>query len=167
VSDTYFPLLGDDRSDDLPRTLRRERDAREREAREREAQGRGATLPHDLRGRQPGFGAAPMVPAPATVMRFDVPFTHLVRFFLKSALAALPALFMLGTILWMAVTLVQTNYPALALGNRQAPTCQAASTEAPPVPLARLTANAPPPATEAKAAVRKRGTAERVKVGRN
>jgi hypothetical protein len=35
------------------------------------------------------------------------------------------------------------------------------------VPLARVTSNAPPPAAEAKAVVRKRGAAERVKVGRN
>jgi hypothetical protein len=167
VSDTYYPLLGDDRSDDLPRTLRRERDAREREAREREAKARGPTLAQDFRSQEAAFNGAPMALAPATVMRFDVPFTHLVRFFLKSAIAALPALVLLGTLLWMAITLVQTNYPALALGNRQAPACQAASAQAPPVPLARVTSNAPPPAAEAKAVVRKRGAAERVKVGRN
>ena len=173
MTDTYFPLLGDDHSDDLPRTLRRERDAREREARERDAKARAATLTHDFRSQEPAFNAAPMALSPAAVMRFDVPFTHLVLFFLKSALAALPALILLGTLLWVAITLVRTNYPELALGSQQpgAAMCQttaAAAADSAPAPLARVTANSRPAAAEAKAApVRKRVAGEKVKMSRN
>jgi hypothetical protein len=177
VTDTYFPLLGDDHSDDLPRTLRRERDAREREAREREAKARGPTLARDYRGQEPAFAAAPMALAPATVMRFDVPFTHLVRFFLKSALAALPALILLGTMLWVTVTLVRTNYPDGMLASQtNAAMCRTAAAAADPAlppaaapaPLARVTANSRPTAAEAKAApVRKRVAADKVKMTRN
>ena len=164
MSDTYFSLLADDHSDDLPRTLRRERDAREREARERAGKARAATLTHDFRSQEPAFNAAPMALAPATVMRFDVPFTHLVRFFLKSALAALPALVLLGTIAWMAITLVRTNYPELLLGSQQPGVCQTAAADAPAAPLARVTSNSRPPAAETKAgAVRKRVAAGKAK----
>jgi hypothetical protein len=156
VTDTYFPLLGDEHSDDLPRTLRRERDAREREAREREAKARGPKLAQDFRGQEPAFAAAPMTLAPATVMRFDVPFTHLVRFFLKSAVAALPAIVLLGTLLWMTITLVRINYPSLAAGGlpANAAMCRttAAATDpalapaAAPAPLARVTGSSRPTA---------------------
>jgi hypothetical protein len=172
VTDTYFPLLGDDHSDDLPRTLRRERDAREREAREREAKARGPTLAQDFRSQEPALSAAPMALAPATVMRFDVPFTHLVRFFLKSAVAALPAIVLLGTLLWMTITLVRTNYPELAAGGLQpgAATCRttAAATDPAPPPFTTVTTNSRPTAAEAKAApVRKRVAADKVKMTRN
>ena len=93
MTDTHFPLMADGDIDDLPRTLRRERDAREREARERENKARAATLTHDFGASDaarelPAFAAG----APATVVRFDVPYFHLMRFFLKAVLAAIPAL---------------------------------------------------------------------------
>ena len=50
---------------------------------------------------------------PASVQRFDVPFTHLVVFFLKAVIAAIPALFVLGVILWFAGQLLQTFFPWL------------------------------------------------------
>lgn len=164
MTDTYFPLLGDDHSDDLPRTLRRERDAREREARERNAKARAATLTHDFRSQEPTFNAAPLALSPAAVMRFDVPFTHLMLFFLKSALAALPALVLLGAIVWMAITLVRTNYPELLLGSQQpgAALCQTtAAADTAPAPLARVTSNSPPPAKAG--AVRRRVVAGKAK----
>ena len=164
MTDAYFPLLGNDHSDDLSRTLRRERDAREREARERGAKARAPTLTHDFRrGQEPAFNAAPMALAPAAVMRFDVPFTHLVRFFLKSALAALPALILLGTLLWMTITLVRTNYPDGMLASQtNAAMCRsAAAADAAPAPLARVTSNAPPPAKAG--VVRKRVAAGKAK----
>jgi hypothetical protein len=170
VTDPYFPVLGNDHSDDLPRTLRRERDAREREARERDAKARAATLTHNFRSQEPAFSAAPMPLSPAAVMRFDVPFTHLVGFFLKSALAALPALILLATLLWVAITLVRTNYPELAAGGQPgAAMCQTtAAADSASAPLARVTANSRPAAAEAKAApVRKRVAGEKVKMTRN
>ena len=48
VSEVNFTLLADEGIDDLPRTLRRERDARERAAREEEERKRRATRTHDF-----------------------------------------------------------------------------------------------------------------------
>jgi len=114
VTDTDYALLAEGDPDDLPRTVRREREAREREARAREDKARKATLTHD-------FGAASDAPrevpafaaAPATVVRFDVPFTHLVGFFIKAVFAAVPALIILGVLLWYAGALLKTYYPQL------------------------------------------------------
>ncbi len=114
MSDTNFSLLADGDTDDLPRTLRREREARERERREREDKARRATLTHDFgasdaRQDLPALGAAPA----ATVVRFDVPFTHLMLFFIKAVLAAVPALIILGALLWYAGALLKALYPEL------------------------------------------------------
>jgi hypothetical protein len=96
------PRFADD--DDLPRTLRREREAREREMRERE-------LP-DM--SEDGFGSgAQRRPAQSyahdygasggrtgVVTRLEIPFGHLVKFFLKAVVAAIPALILLTVLLW-------------------------------------------------------------------
>lgn len=109
--------------DDLPRTLRRERDARERQAREREAAERAQmdepapsflTSPtlEERRAPEP----ARMMPAPAdgsTVRRLDIPFMHLVGFFMKATLAAIPALVMLMIILWGIGEIAQRAFPWL------------------------------------------------------
>ena len=52
-------------------------------------------------------------PYPATVQRFDVPFMHLVMFFLKAVLAAIPALILLTAILWFAGSAAQALFPEL------------------------------------------------------
>jgi len=98
-----------DEHDDLPRTLRRERDAREREQREREMREREMATPDE------GFGAAGAQPFPAqsygyeyrpapnggvTVTRLKIPFVHLMLFFIKAVLAAIPALIVLTFLLW-------------------------------------------------------------------
>ncbi len=110
-----FPLMADEGAEDLPRTLRRERDARERAKREKEAKARSATLTHD-------FGASDMREetvrpiedaAGVSVGRFDVPFGHLMAFFMKAVLAAIPALMLLGVILWVAGALLKAYYPEL------------------------------------------------------
>lgn len=137
--------------DDLPRTVRRERDAREREAREREAREREAR-DRDQReraarereaggsggnsaGMGPSLGPAPasMAPSsmqaphpmrmehddidlpapPATVTAFDVPFVNLMFFFLKAVVAGIPALLLLGVVLWGFGHVLQTFFPAL------------------------------------------------------
>ncbi len=112
MTDIDYPLSGEADFDDLPRTLRREREARAREARERE-QGAGS-VPHVF-GRSDGYTGAPPVndPPPAAVTRFDVPFGHLALFFLKAVIAAIPALILLGIILWFAGQLLQTFFPEL------------------------------------------------------
>jgi hypothetical protein len=113
VADINFTLTADDDVDDLPRTLRREREAREREQREREDKARKATLTHDFGASDAPREMPAYAAAPATVVRFDVPFTHLMGFFLKAVLAAVPALILLGTLLWFAGALLKALYPEL------------------------------------------------------
>lgn len=135
MADPHFPPLGDEQNDDLPRTFRREKEARAREARERAAQERAAapSLPAPSAPTQNtmGYGPAPSAPAPrvdadpdyapqimdapypATVQRFEVPFLHLVMFFLKAVLAAIPALILLTVILWFAGSALQALFPEL------------------------------------------------------
>lgn len=139
MTDTNYPLIADGGPDDLPRTLRRERDAREREARERLAKEREASLAANAQRGQsadasigaPNIGsglggqtmADPFVvadheyahaaPLPSVVRRFDVPFLHLVVFFLKAVFAMVPALIVLGLILWGIGQFLQTFFPQL------------------------------------------------------
>lgn len=130
MADHDFPPLTDDAGDDLPRTFRREREARQREAREREAQERAAAP--TLSSKPDTFadtyaGPAPQMkpsadmhpvfadmPFPASVRRFDVPFFHLVGFFLKAVIAAIPAIILLGVILWLLGAALQMTFPDLA-----------------------------------------------------
>ncbi len=153
LADTNFTPLGDESSDDLPRTFRREKEARAREARERAAQERAAApslsttperatdsygpapasaAPHSRSGdgrtldrghernHEPRVQADPdlapsiaAMPYPASVRRFDVPFLHLVTFFLKAVLAAIPALILLGAVLWTLGHALQMFFPEL------------------------------------------------------
>ena len=109
-----FSMTADD---DLPRTIRRERDAqREREAREREARDR------DARDRQvaapvlqrEGEGELEMPAAPAaTVVDFDVPLAKLAMFFVRAVFAAIPALLVLMALLWVLGHTLQTFFPQL------------------------------------------------------
>lgn len=114
MSEPHFPPIADGGPDDLPRTLRREREAREREAREREH-----AAAQQFGGGDAGYaattgymGAGDDAP-PARVTRLDVPFLHLVTFFLKAALAAIPALLLLSVIVWAIGHLVQVFFPQL------------------------------------------------------
>ncbi|MBS0241742.1 MAG: hypothetical protein JSS20_06150 [Proteobacteria bacterium] len=97
--------------DDLPRTFRREREARERELRERERETPTESARGNSGGGAPGFAASEPYhgeaygydyagPPPGTVTRFDVPFGHLVAFFIKAAFAAIPALLLLTLLFW-------------------------------------------------------------------
>lgn len=117
--------------DDLPRTFRREREAREREARERDATHAGPQMggpglgamghqtrdygppPQDYAAGGPDslYGGA----GSGTVTRFEVPFLHLVAFFLKAVLAAIPALILLGVLLFGMGKVLQNVFPAYRL----------------------------------------------------
>ena len=117
MSEPHFPPIADGGPDDLPRTLRREREAREREARERE-QAAAAQMGAPYGAGEAGYAAAGYALSaedapPARVTRLDVPFLHLVTFFLKAALAAIPGLLLLGAILWALGHLAQTFFPQL------------------------------------------------------
>jgi hypothetical protein len=100
------PQFSTAQDDDLPRTLRRERDARQ----QRQAQAQGpqptyvATGSHAL-DQPPGDGV--------TVTAFEVPFFRLMAFLMKVVLAAIPALVLLGLILFAIGQVAQTYLPWL------------------------------------------------------
>lgn len=86
--------------DDLPRTFRREREARDRE---REAQLAASQAPPPYNFAEPSHtGTADSYyasDAPGTVTRLAIPFPHLVWFFMKAVIAAIPALILLTVVL--------------------------------------------------------------------
>ena len=94
--------------DDLPRTIRREREARERQAREREAATamRVPSIEHDG-----DYGA--LASPSATVTAIDVPFIGLMTFFIKAVFAAIPALIVLTVLLWLFGQGLQSFFPQL------------------------------------------------------
>jgi len=116
ISDPPFSIpIADGGPDDLPRTLRREREAREREARERrarEARERAAAAPAGYNAFAPERADAGRTP-PGTVTRLDIPFLHLAAFFLKAVLAAVPALLVLAAMVWGAAHALQAWFPDL------------------------------------------------------
>lgn len=140
MAELNFSALNDDANDDLPRAFRREKEARAKEAMERAARERAAAGPTLSMGSEtpqnirpdvaprttvpvPQIGpSADIRPAealsndvgmPATVKRFDVPFGHLVRFFLKCAVAAIPAMIVLGISLWLLGAISTVLFPDL------------------------------------------------------
>jgi hypothetical protein len=108
--------MADEGAEDLPRTLRREKEARERAAREREAKARAATLTHDF-GASDHMRDRPMPleesVAGGSVTRFDVPFGHLMAFSIKAVLAAIPALLLLSALLWLGGAVLKAYFPEL------------------------------------------------------
>ncbi|MEL7047569.1 MAG: hypothetical protein AAFO75_01170 [Pseudomonadota bacterium] len=123
MADANYPLSADDGLDDLPRTLRREKEARARanQAEAQPASDPGAFGPsaavNDFHrppiSVQPGYDADFSAPLPSEVTRFNVPFFHLVGFFIKVAFAAIPGLAILGGLIWGAGYLLQTYFPWL------------------------------------------------------
>ena len=111
MTDGKYPPL--DSVDDLPRTLRREREARER-AREQQA-GLPAQSSAYAAPEQAGYDAMAYagVPEayPAVVTRFRVPFVSLMLFFIKAVLAAIPALLLLAAIFYGAGIVLKTYFP--------------------------------------------------------
>jgi hypothetical protein len=113
-----FALTADER-DDLPRTLRREREARERDGWNQRlgdgGGGGGPSLSIDGYSDRPeaGYEAGDYMAMPAQVVSVKMPFIRLAAFFIKAVLAAIPALILLGAILWFMGHLLQTYYPEL------------------------------------------------------
>jgi hypothetical protein len=117
MTEMNFPLMGEDAPDDLPRTLRREREAREREARERAHREREPAQAR-LTGRflaaaKPAYARSAEAASPSLVKDFDVPFARLVVFFIKAALAAVPGILLLGVVLWIIGQGLQAFFPEL------------------------------------------------------
>ncbi|MGE3708182.1 MAG: hypothetical protein AB7G35_00805 [Hyphomicrobiaceae bacterium] len=101
--------LSDGIADDLPRTLRRAREARERSqaSMSPELEAGSSYLPQPLWSGQ--SDAAP----PAVVTAIRMPFLQLVMFFFKAVFAALPAIALLGVIMWTVGHLMMIYYPWL------------------------------------------------------
>ncbi len=121
-----FPIPADHEMDDLPRTVRREKEARLREAREREAQASGMTTgmssglssvqpePVLYPAARPGTYAGDHGTAdPTTVRRLEIPFLHLMGFFIKAVFAAIPALVLLIGVLWLFGQALEAFFPEL------------------------------------------------------
>ena len=119
MAEPNFGPIGDEPVDDLPRTFRREKEARQREAQERASRERAPSpslSPSPDAYSDPMPAAQPMIagmPMLAVVRSFDVPFLHLVAFFLKSVIAAIPAMILLGAILWFGGHMLQAFFPDL------------------------------------------------------
>lgn len=127
ISDGNIPLTGQPDIDDLPRTLRREHEARAREARERSGQNSGQTMGGPTLAAQSrpaneasyqaaeNYDAAAPAgePFPAVVKALDIPFGDLVAFCIKAVLAAIPALLLLMVILWGVGQILETLVPDL------------------------------------------------------
>lgn len=93
--------------DDLPRTFRREREAREREARQCGIGRFAPDLSRDeviYEDRSPGSGV---------VERLQIPFFHLMGFCFKVAFAAIPALILLTALLWLGGQALTVFFPQL------------------------------------------------------
>lgn len=102
--------------DDLPRTVRREREARERAARERERDREPPMTSHAPSSPMPmhvGRDDYDLPAPPATVTNFDIPFTRLMMFLIKVVLAGIPALILLTVILWGFGALLKSAFPWL------------------------------------------------------
>jgi len=104
MAEPTFSMTADD---DLPRTIRREREAREREARERETRA-SSSVPAVERD-----GPYELPPPAATITAIDIPFGRLMAFFLKAVFAAIPALIVLTVLLWLFGQGLQTFFPQL------------------------------------------------------
>jgi hypothetical protein len=104
-----------DAADDLPRTLRREREARERAAQPLGTGGSPLSSGAPSVGfvPEPSWSADGAMATPAVVTAFDVPFARLVMFCMKLVFAAIPALILLTVILWGFGHLLMTYFPWL------------------------------------------------------
>ena len=102
--------MGSAASDDLPRTLRREREARDRAQQSAFAPGTVQQRPSYV--PEPAVGEHVMISA-TTVTDVRIPFGRLVMLCFKLVFAAIPALILLGIMLWTAGHLLMTYFPWL------------------------------------------------------
>lgn len=111
MAEPQFAMHSDD---DLPRTLRRERDARRQAQSFQQSHGGGSAAPSIADDDKRSYVADhPADAPPATVTGFDVPFLQLVTFFLKCAVAAIPALIVLGLVMFAMGQIAQKFLPWL------------------------------------------------------
>lgn len=111
-------MASDGGPDDLPMTLRRQREQKEREARERAQRFEPAPLgPADriAHDRHPDDFGSPFrdEPQAAVVTAFNVPFFALMMFLIKCVLAGIPALILLTAVLYGGGQFLKTFAPDL------------------------------------------------------
>jgi hypothetical protein len=112
--------------DDLPRTLRRERESQARRAAstsnaandDQSAPVLALNSPSEPVANIPSMGRRPIRDdttdhARSTVTRLEIPFLHLMAFFLKAVIAAIPALILLLALLWLAGEALTATFPDL------------------------------------------------------
>lgn len=121
MSDTSLMQANDE---DLPRTLKREKEARARDQLAREILNAprtgysSAAAPPSAEPTTMAYPASPSMLPPGelpqvSVARFEVPFLKMVTFYLKAVVAAIPALILLMMILWAIGQVAQTFLPWL------------------------------------------------------
>ncbi len=125
--------MSDGSMDDLPRTLRRERELRERTLREQQTREQGrpglgeagswrdepraSASGYDFTRQEPSrpYDAPRVVPADelaeVAVRRLSVPFLSLMSFFIKAVFAAVPALLILLAMLYGLGMVLETYFP--------------------------------------------------------
>lgn len=116
MTDTNIPLTADGDYDDLPRTLRRERE-RQAASQASNTPSPAATAPFEVHHDGYHSGTTTGDPVAASVERFNVPFFGLMTFLLKAVVAAIPALLLLTVILWFAGQALQAFFPELVQLN--------------------------------------------------
>ncbi|MFM1815031.1 MAG: hypothetical protein RLZ98_1726 [Pseudomonadota bacterium] len=109
MSQRDLSLGMDDPTDDLPRTLRREKEARAAQAAAAQTAQQPTFSQVDY-GYSSSFASQPQ---PAVMKALDIPFLHLMFFFIKAVLAAIPALILLGALLWLAGDILMAYFPWL------------------------------------------------------
>lgn len=109
MTNRNLPLPADGGVDDLPRTLRRERDARAAAQRDRDQ----GLPPEQTYARPDPLDQFRDEPQAAVVTRLKIPFFSLVGFFIKAVFAAIPALIILGVLLWGGGQILKTYFPQL------------------------------------------------------
>lgn len=106
------PTFATHHDDDLPRTIRRERDARQQQ--QRATPGSPPYQPAGMPSAAQLAGDLPPGEGPSvTVTALDIPFFRLMAFFLKAVIAAIPAMLLLGLILFAIGQAAQTFLPWL------------------------------------------------------
>ena len=103
--------------DDLPRTLRRAREEREREMPLSLGDDPPFAASNHVHGQRDQYGyeygAGSEGDRRVTVTRLRIPFFHLVFFFMKAVVAAIPALVLLTGLLWGMGQGLKVFYPDL------------------------------------------------------
>jgi len=110
MAEPQFSMSTDD---DLPRTLRREKEAREREARERDPAVHTASQDSMAPHYSDFYDGQGYETDEVSVRYLQIPFFHLMIFFIKATFAAIPALIILGAMLYGAGQILKIYFPWL------------------------------------------------------